>query len=1005
MSAAHAQARPGSGQRPRFHFPIGRLPVPALRSAGPGSTGPGARRAGRADLRRGIVLFLLLGAVAGRARADSGADEAEARFRLGTSHFRAGRYDTALVEFFASQRLAPNRNVVFNIARSYEALGHLEEAYRYYVEYLAQEASPRDRELTQRRLEELAPRVALVRVETSPPGATVYVDRKDLGGRGTTPLLLAYEPGRHEIFLEAPGHRPARVAVELTRGQEAVVSVPLELVVGTLHVASRPAAQIYVDRTEGESRRPDAVRTPALLRLPPGRHTLELHAPGHRVRRSEVVITADQETRIDVALEVQPPPSGTVVLTANVPGALVTVDGVASGFTPAVLNLPIGNHEISVAGAGLRPWVQQVAVARDDRRFYDVVLEEAEQEVVGATRQAQPLSSAPASVTVVDESELWAFGYDSLAEAMRAVRGLYHTDDRSYEAIGIRGFSRPGDYTNRVLVNRDGHAMNDNWVGSGTVGRDFAASLSDVSRIEVVRGPGSTFYGPGAFFGVLNVVSLAPGAGPPVSAGGSVDSQGGGNAFARASLAGKRAQLSLHAAAHDSAGRTLHFEELAGDEASGDIRDADGENAQRVALRAHGGGFALDAGYSRRRKQLPTAPFATVPDPARHLATDREVTRVVDRRGYAELRWEHGRGPVELGARLAYDHQRYDGVYPYDDGMSATILADAGDGDWTTGELRTALRFLGQRLTLGGEVSHHAVTQAVDEDSDDVAEFSDEHRFWNSAVYAVDELALGQWLTISAGARLDRFGEQKAVALSPRLGAVLRPYRDAWTKFVVGRALRAPSVYELYYNDDGLTQRAPDSLDPEIIWTAELEHTHTLGRRSYLLGSVFTSRIERLINLGSDEDGILVFGNASDTVRSTGGELEARYTTARDAWLGASLSVTHLAADDMAVRINSAGAVAALRGFWPVLGRRFGLAAEFLWNSPRQKRDGSDTEPALLGSLTASGELGDSGLRYRVGVNNLLDWNWSMPLGEEHTPLAVAQPGRSFAAQLVYAPR
>ena len=35
---------------------------------------------------------------------------------------------------------------------------------------------------------------------------------------------------------------------------------------------------------------------------------------------------------------------------------------------------------------------------------------------------------------------------------MRGVRGVYLSDDRGYPTVGFRGFSRPGDYGNRVLV-------------------------------------------------------------------------------------------------------------------------------------------------------------------------------------------------------------------------------------------------------------------------------------------------------------------------------------------------------------------------------------------------------------------------------------------------------------------------------------------------------------------------------------------------------------------------
>ncbi|MFN9938558.1 MAG: PEGA domain-containing protein [bacterium] len=48
--------------------------------------------------------------------------------------------------------------------------------------------------------------MAVVRIETDPPGATIYVDRADLGARGTTPRVLAFAPGTVRILVERAGH-------------------------------------------------------------------------------------------------------------------------------------------------------------------------------------------------------------------------------------------------------------------------------------------------------------------------------------------------------------------------------------------------------------------------------------------------------------------------------------------------------------------------------------------------------------------------------------------------------------------------------------------------------------------------------------------------------------------------------------------------------------------------------------------------------------------------------
>lgn len=950
-----------------------------------------------------VASALLVAAVCARpAVADSNADEAEVRFRVAAGLYKAGRYEEALAEFFASNRLAPNRNVVFNIARSFEALGRFDEAYRYYADYRATEPDEAERASLDRRLAELAPRVALLRVASDPPGATVYVDRKDLGGRGETPLVLPYAPGPHTVIVERPGHHPATAEVTLVRGEEVAIDLALVPITGRVEIRSRPSGQVFVDRAAGDPRPAVADATPAAIALSPGRHTIEIVAPDHRTHRGDVIVRADRVTTVDVELERRPPPSGTVVLRANLPGALVVVDGEERGFTPAVLSLRVGAHEVEVRAPGHQPWRQTIAVEKDGRSFHEIELVEREAEVVGASRRVEAVSRAPASVTLLDRAELRAFGYRTLAEALGGVRGVYASDDRSYQALGVRGFSRPGDYTNRVLVTRDGHAMNDDWIGSAAVGRDFAPDLEDVERIEVIRGPGSTLYGAGAFFGVVNVVSRAPGAGPPVRAGGELDSRGGGSAFAHGQTTGRLGGLTLHASAYDSDGEDFEDPYFADRAERGIARDADGEDAQRVAARALLGPVTLQAGYARRRKDMPTAPFETVFDPASSEATDGLVTHAIDRRGYVEAVFERAARGAQWTARLAYDHQRYDGLYPYDFDGEAFVFTDRGAGRWLTAEGRVALDLPHNQVTVGVEAVAHDVRQGFDEDRDGVDEFDDRHRFGSGSLYLLDRIALGDRLAITAGGRLDRFGPQEDTAISPRLAVVAAPYRGGATKLIVGRAFRAPSVYELHYNDGGITQVAPESLEPETIWTGELEHVHALGRGAYLLGSVFGSRIESLI-VDPEDDELILLENSPDAVRTFGGELEARLQRGK-AWLSGAVSATKVATDDATARVNSSPVVGALRGFWPAADDT-ALAAELVYNAPRRLRGGGRTEHVALLGLTATHRLTGTELLLRAGVANLLDQAWSIPVGTEYEQTSIPQRGRTFSLQLIYEPR
>src|SRR5512147_2724178 len=127
--------------------------------------------------------------------------------------------------------------------------------------------------------------------------------------------------------------------------------------------------------------------------------------------------------------------------------------------------------------------------------------------IYSASKFEQKVMEAPSSVSIVTSSEIKMYGYRTLADVLRSVRGFYVTNDRNYSYVGVRGFGRPGDYNSRILLLIDGHRANDNIYDQAFVGTEAIIDVDLIDRVEIVRGPGSSLYGSNAFFAVVNVIT------------------------------------------------------------------------------------------------------------------------------------------------------------------------------------------------------------------------------------------------------------------------------------------------------------------------------------------------------------------------------------------------------------------------------------------------------------------------------------------------------------------
>ena len=151
------------------------------------------------------------------------------------------------------------------------------------------------------------------------------------------------------------------------------------------------------------------------------------------------------------------------------------------------------------------------AGAPTDDAGRNVVLQEV---VVTATRDQEEIRKVPADVTVITEKEIRDSGATSLVEILERQEGIQF---RSYSGndplsiIDLRGMGGDNPF-GKVQIQLNGRRLNRpdmasvNW---------FQIPLSQVERIEIVRGASSVLYGDSAVAGVINIITRK-GEGKPI---------------------------------------------------------------------------------------------------------------------------------------------------------------------------------------------------------------------------------------------------------------------------------------------------------------------------------------------------------------------------------------------------------------------------------------------------------------------------------------------------------
>ena len=403
--------------------------------------------------------------------------------------------------------------------------------------------------------------------------------------------------------------------------------------------------------------------------------------------------------------------------------------------------------------------------------------------VVTATRSVEEVTRTGRRVDVWTEEEIDALPVSSYDELLRTVSGM---DVQSRGGFGVQSdLTLRGSTFNGVLVLLDGARVNDPMTGHFLT--DFPVPLSEIERIEVMRGPATALYGPDALGGVVQIFTktgLQARSADEEGLRGQVDARSGEHSLydidASGRYAGDGTAVSVAATAQGSDGEPIvdtDGEPVMGED--GQLRTDFDRIAASAAVSQDLGNALLYARGGVDDRDFNAYQFYTSleSDRAREATSTYWAQVRLSSANDTDTRWR-----TQVAARQHEDAYRFSPAVPEPNEHTSRLLVAQGE----------VMHDLSPQLTLAGGASG----SLRDIDSNTLGTHGDE---WGGAFVRANWEPV-EALTLSGSGRLDH-DSVYGTEVTPQFHAAYN--RSTYTlRGGLGRAVRGPNYVERYYNTE-----------------------------------------------------------------------------------------------------------------------------------------------------------------------------------------------------------
>jgi len=512
-----------------------------------------------------------------------------------------------------------------------------------------------------------------------------------------------------------------------------------------------------------------------------------------------------------------------------------------------------------------------------------------------ATKNEEAQLYSASSVTVFTRKDIKRLGADTLTDLISQVPGFYsmmNAVEGNQSHVVMRGHAQK--YANTLLILLNGQRINEDYTGGINYLMRFI-SLRNVSKVEVVRGPGSALYGSNAYSGVINIITDFS---PRVSLGvGSFNATELSAAY-QVPLSGWQLGASLDIYQDDGDEFNDVFDRNG-------IQDAtqDPHEVMQASLRLSNEKSELNLNYLRSERDDYYL-FRRLRDDVTHIELehwalygshqliDNDLWSTQVNAGYQMASRQSitaltpgGEPPFESADFLFGEDFNYasaniaiDSIYNLSPDQTVNFGFSYSESEVPEGYIKSNYDVFGDLSYLG------QVTTFV---GDDFRVVMDKRRSITSG-YLQTQWRASSKLNVTAGLRYDAYNDVDN-ALTPRVSMVYSKSDNEIVKFIYGEAYRAPSLGDLYDEESGLTT-GNRNLNASELRSVELVYTYFNDDFS-LTSTIFDNHHENLIGFRVGDDGNVFLDNVAVN-EAHGFELEWRQQFSTR--VRADFALTHL---------------------------------------------------------------------------------------------------------------